>query len=89
MRKRKRSNDPQNPGPRSKRPTLLLLPKTPPTQQSTKCGKLLSKSDPISPKETRDLFAKKTRTIHSDTDLIPENRNRIRHTSAGEFNESD
>ena len=97
MRKRKRSSDAlQSAHPhRSKRPTLLLLPSsTTTTTQTTKCGKMLSKSDPISPKETRDLFGKATRVIHSDTDQQPDNTQpikftRVRHTSAGEFNDSD
>ena len=65
---------------------------------SPKCAKIISKSDPISSPHKMEMFATKNvvRKINSDSDLDKVNQNqplkfsaRIRHGSAGEFNESD
>jgi len=63
-----------------------------------KCAKMISKSDPISSPHKLEMFAAKNavRKVNSDSDLDKVNQNqplkfsaRIRHGSAGEFNESD
>ena len=88
-RKRKRSLDLFQPSMRSKRPNLLLLSSPNQNFKSSLIENLSKSESPSS--ESRKLFSN-LRKIHSDTDINKKPpkqvkvQSRIRHSSAGEFN---